>query len=125
MGRVPVPTEVRLEVEEFLAREAELLDERLLTDWLALFTDDARYTLRLREPPRRPEEGAARSCAAAREDGPPALGGGIPAPPMLGGEPAVPAARASSWARRAVRARPPKPRPARKRRSRREVTTGT
>jgi len=32
-----------LEVHEFLAHEARLLDEERYPDWLALFTDDARY----------------------------------------------------------------------------------
>ncbi|HEX9788650.1 MAG TPA: aromatic-ring-hydroxylating dioxygenase subunit beta [Candidatus Binatia bacterium] len=31
------------EVEDFIAREAAMLDEWLLDDWLALFTEDARY----------------------------------------------------------------------------------
>lgn len=31
------------EVEEFLYREARLLDERRFDEWLDLFTDDARY----------------------------------------------------------------------------------
>jgi 3-phenylpropionate/cinnamic acid dioxygenase small subunit len=31
------------EVEQFLYREARLLDERRLHEWLELFTDDARY----------------------------------------------------------------------------------
>lgn len=33
----------RDEVEDFLYREAELLDEWRLEEWLTLFTDDARY----------------------------------------------------------------------------------
>ncbi|MGH7301317.1 MAG: 3-phenylpropionate/cinnamic acid dioxygenase subunit beta [Candidatus Rokuibacteriota bacterium] len=39
---------VKQEVEEFLYREAELLDERRYEDWLALFTDDARYWMPMR-----------------------------------------------------------------------------
>ncbi|HZU90882.1 MAG TPA: 3-phenylpropionate/cinnamic acid dioxygenase subunit beta [Stellaceae bacterium] len=31
------------EIEQFLYREARLLDERRFHDWLALFTDDVRY----------------------------------------------------------------------------------
>src|SRR5260370_21914116 len=31
------------EVEQFLYREARLLDERRFHDWLLLFTDDVRY----------------------------------------------------------------------------------
>jgi p-cumate 2,3-dioxygenase beta subunit len=36
---------LRLEVEEFLIEEAAILDEWRLDDWLALFTDDARYVV--------------------------------------------------------------------------------
>lgn len=67
MARSTASTELRLEIAEFVAREAELLDERQLDEWLALFADDARYTVRLREPPRRPEE----SGATAPEPNPP------------------------------------------------------
>ena len=35
--------EVIREVEQFLYREARLLDERRLREWLELFTDDVRY----------------------------------------------------------------------------------
>lgn len=33
----------RLEIENFLYQEARLIDEGRLTEWLALFTEDARY----------------------------------------------------------------------------------
>src|SRR5919108_1894221 len=36
-------TEVIREVEQFLYREARLLDERRFREWLELFTDDVRY----------------------------------------------------------------------------------
>ena len=36
------------EVEEFLYHEAELLDTRRFDQWLALFTDDARYWMPMR-----------------------------------------------------------------------------
>ncbi|HYE93204.1 MAG TPA: 3-phenylpropionate/cinnamic acid dioxygenase subunit beta [Terriglobales bacterium] len=36
------------EVEAFLYREAELLDDRRFEEWLALFTDDARYWMPMR-----------------------------------------------------------------------------
>ena len=36
------------EVEEFLYNEAELLDKRRFDEWLALFTDDARYWMPMR-----------------------------------------------------------------------------
>lgn len=39
---------VKQEVEEFLYREAEFLDERRYEDWLDLFTDDARYWMPMR-----------------------------------------------------------------------------
>ena len=39
---------VRHEVQEFLYREAELLDERRYEEWLELFTDDARYFMPMR-----------------------------------------------------------------------------
>jgi biphenyl 2,3-dioxygenase beta subunit len=35
--------EIRREVEQFLYREARLLDERRLHEWVELFTEDARY----------------------------------------------------------------------------------
>jgi p-cumate 2,3-dioxygenase beta subunit len=37
------PSLLRIEVEDFLFREAELLDEWRLPEWLALFTEDAIY----------------------------------------------------------------------------------
>ncbi|MGH7341155.1 MAG: 3-phenylpropionate/cinnamic acid dioxygenase subunit beta [Candidatus Rokuibacteriota bacterium] len=36
------------EIEEFLFREAELLDERRYEEWLELFTEDARYWMPMR-----------------------------------------------------------------------------
>ena len=36
------------EIEQFLYREARLLDERRFHDWLELFTDDARYWMPVR-----------------------------------------------------------------------------
>jgi 3-phenylpropionate/cinnamic acid dioxygenase small subunit len=39
---------LRQEVEDFLYREAELLDERRFEDWLDLFTDDTRYWMPMR-----------------------------------------------------------------------------
>src|SRR5919206_2577942 len=36
------------EIEEFLYREAELLDERRYQDWLALLADDIRYWMPMR-----------------------------------------------------------------------------
>ncbi|GBC82757.1 Biphenyl dioxygenase subunit beta [bacterium HR10] len=39
---------LRWEIEEFLIREAELLDEGALEQWLELFTEDAHYEMPLR-----------------------------------------------------------------------------
>ena len=39
---------LRHEVQDFLYREAELLDERRYEEWLDLFTDDARYFMPMR-----------------------------------------------------------------------------
>lgn len=39
----------RMEIEDFLYREARLLDEHRFEDWLALFTEDAEYVVPLRE----------------------------------------------------------------------------
>ncbi|MGH7389374.1 MAG: 3-phenylpropionate/cinnamic acid dioxygenase subunit beta [Candidatus Rokuibacteriota bacterium] len=39
---------LKQEVEEFLYREAELLDERRYEEWLALFTEDVRYWMPMR-----------------------------------------------------------------------------
>jgi 3-phenylpropionate/cinnamic acid dioxygenase small subunit len=39
---------VKEEVEDFLYREAELLDERRYEEWLDLFTEDARYWMPMR-----------------------------------------------------------------------------
>jgi 3-phenylpropionate/cinnamic acid dioxygenase small subunit len=51
--------DVQREVEQFLYHEAWLLDERRLHDWLALFADDARYSLQVREVADRTEDGGA------------------------------------------------------------------
>jgi 3-phenylpropionate/cinnamic acid dioxygenase small subunit len=39
---------LRQEIEEFLYREADLLDERRYEDWLALIADDIRYWMPMR-----------------------------------------------------------------------------
>ena len=45
-----MPTlEQKADIAEFLYREARLLDEHRLHDWLALFTDDAEYVVPLCE----------------------------------------------------------------------------
>ncbi len=44
---------LRQMVEDFLFREAELLDDWRLDDWAALFTEDARYIV---PPPTCPKE---------------------------------------------------------------------
>ena len=39
---------LRLEIEDFFYREADLLDDRKYDDWLELFTEDARYWMPMR-----------------------------------------------------------------------------
>jgi 3-phenylpropionate/cinnamic acid dioxygenase small subunit len=39
---------LKAEIEEFLYREADLLDERRYEEWLDLFTDDTRYWMPMR-----------------------------------------------------------------------------
>ena len=47
---------LRQTIEDFFYREAELLDDRRLREWLELFTDDARYWMPVRHNPlERPE----------------------------------------------------------------------
>ncbi|WP_068119507.1 aromatic-ring-hydroxylating dioxygenase subunit beta [Nocardioides massiliensis] len=41
--------QLKQEIEDFLFREAHILDEHRLHDWLDLFTEDAEYILPLRE----------------------------------------------------------------------------
>src|SRR5262249_18780187 len=45
------------QIEEFVYREAEILDERRYEEWLDLFTEDARYWMPMRRnaPPDAPE----------------------------------------------------------------------
>lgn len=45
----PPSWELQREVEDFLYREAHMLDEHRLEDWLDLFTEDAEYLVPLRE----------------------------------------------------------------------------
>jgi len=44
-----VATALQLEIERLYALEAYLLDERRFYDWLALFTEDATYSVMVRE----------------------------------------------------------------------------
>jgi 3-phenylpropionate/cinnamic acid dioxygenase small subunit len=48
---MPAATEIELrsDIEQFLYREARLLDHGRLDEWLALFTDDATYWIPLQE----------------------------------------------------------------------------
>ena len=46
----------RLEVEDFLFREAALLDDWRLDDWVELFTDDAHYVVPATDAPEGTEE---------------------------------------------------------------------
>ena len=52
------------EVQDFLYREAELLDERRYEEWLDLFTEDARYFMPMRRNV--PHDGSARRSEERR-----------------------------------------------------------
>ncbi|MGE5147611.1 MAG: aromatic-ring-hydroxylating dioxygenase subunit beta [Candidatus Eiseniibacteriota bacterium] len=43
LPRVHVSPELKIQVEEFLYRQAEILDDKRWDDWLALFTEDGTY----------------------------------------------------------------------------------
>jgi 3-phenylpropionate/cinnamic acid dioxygenase small subunit len=50
-------SDLRHQIEDFFYREAELLDERRLREWLELFTDDVHYWMPVRyNPLERPKE---------------------------------------------------------------------
>jgi len=51
--------ELQVGVERFLYYEAYLLDEKRLNEWVDLFTEDATYTISVREAVQRREEGDA------------------------------------------------------------------
>lgn len=62
MQRLSPASDLQLEVERFLYREAWLLDQWRLHEWVDLFTDDARYWMPVREiiegrPDGLPQEG--------------------------------------------------------------------
>jgi 3-phenylpropionate/cinnamic acid dioxygenase small subunit len=50
-----VPIEIQIEVEQFLAHEARLLEEHRLDEWLALLTDDVKYVMPIRESVQQPD----------------------------------------------------------------------
>ena len=52
-----VDRELHFEIEQFLYREARLLDDGRFHDWLALFTDDARYFVPVRQAIQQRSEG--------------------------------------------------------------------
>lgn len=43
-----VPLETHYEIEQFVYREAKLLDDRRFGEWIALFTEDSRYVVPVR-----------------------------------------------------------------------------
>jgi biphenyl 2,3-dioxygenase subunit beta len=49
MPFLKVPVDVQLEIEQFLAYEARLLEENRLDEWLELIADDCRYVMPMRE----------------------------------------------------------------------------
>ncbi len=56
MRDAPARLLLQHEIEQFYYREARLLDERRLAEWLELFTDDASYAMPLGDPDPRLEE---------------------------------------------------------------------
>jgi len=64
-ARRPVSADVQQQVERFLYREVLLLDERRYEEWVALFTDDARYWVPVRSD--RPRKPGATEFAGERE----------------------------------------------------------
>src|SRR3954452_4748660 len=48
--------QLQYEIEQFLYGEARLLDQRRFADWLALFTDDASYSMPIGDPDPRLED---------------------------------------------------------------------
>jgi p-cumate 2,3-dioxygenase beta subunit len=59
---------LRLEVEDFLYREAALLDEWNLKEWLTLFADDARYEIAPTGDPEAGELDAAETLFLVADD---------------------------------------------------------
>lgn len=51
MAEVSASLATRLEVEDFLYREAALLDEWMLDDWLELWADDGEYIIPATDEP--------------------------------------------------------------------------
>jgi len=49
MAGAPIDRELHYEIEQFLYREATLLDQGRLYEWLDLFTEDTRYWMPVRE----------------------------------------------------------------------------
>jgi len=50
-----VPIEIQIEIEQFLAHEARLLEEHRLDEWLALLADDVKYVMPMRESVQQPD----------------------------------------------------------------------
>lgn len=65
---IPVGVETHYEVSRFLHAEAELLDERRFTEWLALLTDDVRYCMPVRVTTMQGQPGAERVMDHFDED---------------------------------------------------------
>jgi 3-phenylpropionate/cinnamic acid dioxygenase small subunit len=69
---VTAPLEIVHAVTQFLYREARLLDERRWDEWLALWTEDARYQVPTRHTPyRNPRDPGGHDASPAAEINPP------------------------------------------------------
>jgi len=53
-----VAVEIQVEIEQFLAHEARLLEEHRLHEWLALLADDSKYFMPIREAVEQPPDGS-------------------------------------------------------------------
>jgi 3-phenylpropionate/cinnamic acid dioxygenase small subunit len=60
-----VPVEIQIEIEQFLAHEARLLEENRLDEWLALLADDVRYVMPVRESVEQPADNSSAIPASA------------------------------------------------------------
>jgi len=64
-----IPVETELEIQRFLAREAKLLDDNALEQWLDLLSEDMHYFMPIRETiPRGPERPSSEPAFALFDD---------------------------------------------------------
>jgi 3-phenylpropionate/cinnamic acid dioxygenase small subunit len=64
--RGPAYLALRMEIEDFLYREADLLDQRRFEDWLELLADDIVYFMPMRRNVKFGQQASARTRARAK-----------------------------------------------------------